>query len=102
MKTTRKRVEDAMKENREECRHMRGNGRIGERGGRNWEEERRMEKNPKTRWRMHREETDGQTRRRRKGMDHIGSRGETVIDYEERYFEEEKGRKRTEKERGGR
>jgi hypothetical protein len=35
MKTTRRRFEHAMKGNREE-RML--NGRIGERGGRNWEE----------------------------------------------------------------
>ncbi|KAJ3621436.1 hypothetical protein MTP99_003566 [Tenebrio molitor] len=42
MKTTRRRVEDAMKENREDCILLGGdfNGRIGERGARNWEEER--------------------------------------------------------------
>jgi hypothetical protein len=42
MKTTRRRVEDAMKENREDCILLGGdfNGEIGERGARNWEEER--------------------------------------------------------------
>jgi hypothetical protein len=42
MKTTRRRVEDVMKENREEFMLMGGdfNGRIGEREARNWEEER--------------------------------------------------------------
>jgi hypothetical protein len=41
MKTTRRRVEDAMKENREDCILLGGdfNGEIGERGARNWEEE---------------------------------------------------------------
>jgi hypothetical protein len=42
VKTTRRRVDDAVKENREEeCMLMGGdfNGRIGERGARNWEEE---------------------------------------------------------------
>jgi hypothetical protein len=41
MKTVRRRVEDAMKENKKECMLMGGNfnGRIGERGARNWEEE---------------------------------------------------------------
>jgi hypothetical protein len=38
-------------------------------------------------------------------MDHIGIKGETVIDYgivkEESCFEEEKGRESTEKRRGG-
>jgi hypothetical protein len=40
MKTTRRRVEDAMKENREDCILLRGdfNGRIGEKGARNWED----------------------------------------------------------------
>jgi hypothetical protein len=57
VKTTRRRVEDALKENREECMFTRGdfNGRIEERGARNWEEERGMGKeNPKTRWKMQR------------------------------------------------
>jgi hypothetical protein len=42
MKITRRRVEDAMKENREDRILLGGvfNGRIGERGARNWEEER--------------------------------------------------------------
>jgi hypothetical protein len=42
VKTTRRRVENGMKENREECMLMGGdfNGRIGERGARNWEEKR--------------------------------------------------------------
>jgi hypothetical protein len=46
MKTTRRRVEDAMKENREDCILLGGdfNGRMGERGERNWEE--------KTRWKL--------------------------------------------------
>jgi murein L,D-transpeptidase YafK len=48
MKTTRRCVEEAMKENREECMLRREDfkGRIGERGARNWEEE--------TRWRKQR------------------------------------------------
>jgi hypothetical protein len=39
MKTTRRRVEGATKENREDCILLGGdfNGRIGERGARNWE-----------------------------------------------------------------
>jgi hypothetical protein len=43
IKTTIRGVEDTIKENREECMLMRGdfNGRIGERGARSWEEERR-------------------------------------------------------------
>jgi hypothetical protein len=42
MKTTRRRVEDARKENKEKCILLGGdfNGRIGGRGTRNWEEER--------------------------------------------------------------
>jgi hypothetical protein len=55
MKTTRRRIEDAMKENREEFMLMGGdfNWRMGERRARIWEEERRLGKeNPKTRWRM--------------------------------------------------
>jgi hypothetical protein len=42
VKTTRRRVEDSMKENREEGMVMGGDfsGRIGERGARNWEERR--------------------------------------------------------------
>ncbi|KAJ3620091.1 hypothetical protein MTP99_004083 [Tenebrio molitor] len=42
MKTTRRRVEDAVKENREDCILLGRdfNGRIGERGARNYEEER--------------------------------------------------------------
>jgi hypothetical protein len=41
MRTTRRPVEDAMKENREDLILLGGdfNGRIGERGTRNWEEE---------------------------------------------------------------
>jgi hypothetical protein len=57
MKITRRRIEDAMKENREEFMLMGGdfNGRIGERGARNWEEEKGMAKeNPRIRWRMQR------------------------------------------------
>jgi hypothetical protein len=56
MKTRRRCVEEAMKKNREECMPRRGdfNGRIGERGARNWEEERMGKDNPKTRWRKQR------------------------------------------------
>jgi hypothetical protein len=57
MKTTRRRIEDAIKKSREEFMLMAGdfNGRIGERGARNWEGEKGMAKeNPKTRWRMQR------------------------------------------------
>jgi hypothetical protein len=55
VKTARRHVEDAMKENGEECIIMGGDfyGRIGEREPINWEEERGMGKeNPKTRWKM--------------------------------------------------
>jgi hypothetical protein len=40
MKITRRGVEDTIKKNREECMLMGGdfNGRIGERGARNWKE----------------------------------------------------------------
>jgi hypothetical protein len=43
VKTTRRHVQDAMKENRKECMFMGGdiNGRIGKRGVMSWEEERR-------------------------------------------------------------
>jgi hypothetical protein len=57
IKTTRKRVEDAMKENREDCIFLGRDfsGRIAERGTRNWEEERGMGKKiPKTRWKIQR------------------------------------------------
>jgi hypothetical protein len=71
--------------------------------------------NSKTRWKMQRgrdwwngsKKIDGRywRRRRRRAMDHIGIKGETVIDYgivkEESCFEEEKGRESTEKRRGG-
>jgi hypothetical protein len=44
-----------MKENRENCILLGGdfNGRIGEKGARNWKEEREKE-NQKTRWKMQR------------------------------------------------
>jgi hypothetical protein len=57
MKTTKRCVEAAMKENTRNCILFGGNfnGRIRERGERNWEEERGMGKeNPKTRWKMQR------------------------------------------------
>jgi hypothetical protein len=83
VKTTRRCVEDAMKENREECMLMGEdfNGRIGER---NWEEERGdwKRKSQKQGGKCRRDETYGmnprkwmgsvereQTRRRRRGMD---------------------------------
>jgi hypothetical protein len=57
--TTRRRVEDAMTENRKECilirRGLTSSGRIGERGAKNCEEDRGMEKeNPKARWKIQR------------------------------------------------
>jgi selenophosphate synthetase-related protein len=55
MKITRRRVEDAMKGKNKEDRIVLGgdfNGRIGERGPRNGDKERR--ENPKTRWKMQR------------------------------------------------
>jgi hypothetical protein len=55
MKTTRRDVEDRMKENREECMLMGRdfNERIGERGARTWEEMRGDGKRkPKTMWKM--------------------------------------------------
>jgi hypothetical protein len=67
--------------------------------------------NSKTRWKMQRgrdwwngsKKMDGRYSTR--AMDHIGIKGETVMDYgivnEELCFEEEKGRERTEKKRGG-
>jgi hypothetical protein len=56
MKTTRRRVEDAMKENRENRIFLGGdlNGKIGERGARNWEEGGMGKENPKTRWKRQR------------------------------------------------
>ncbi|KAH0807642.1 hypothetical protein GEV33_015148 [Tenebrio molitor] len=68
MKTTRRRVEDAMKENRED-RILSGgdfNWRIGERGARNWEEERGGWENKIQRQggKFRGEETDGMDRRK--------------------------------------
>jgi hypothetical protein len=56
MRTITRRVENIMKD-RTECMLVGGdfNGRIGERGARNWEEEKRMEKEKqKTKWKTHR------------------------------------------------
>jgi hypothetical protein len=68
MKTTRRLVEDAMKENREDCILLGGdfNGRIGERGARNWEEEREDGKRKSQRQggKCSGEETDGMDRRK--------------------------------------
>jgi hypothetical protein len=49
MKTTRRRVEDAMKENKEDCILLGGdfNGNIGESEGKNWEENREEGKKSK-------------------------------------------------------
>jgi hypothetical protein len=63
MKTTRRRVEDAMKENRED-RILLGrdfNWRIGEKGAKNWEEQRG---NGKRKSKGREEETDEMDRRR--------------------------------------
>jgi hypothetical protein len=57
VKTTRRRVEDAMKENKEDCILLgeNFNGRIGEREAKTWEENGGgWGKNPKTRWKMQR------------------------------------------------
>jgi hypothetical protein len=55
------------------------NGRIEERGARNWEEERGMGKeNPKTRWEVLNRNKQGDEEGK---WTYVGSRGETVIDY---------------------
>jgi hypothetical protein len=98
MKTTRRLVEDAMKENREDCILLGGdfNGRIGERGARNWEEERedgkrkskdKVENAAGKRLMEWIEENGWEVLNRNKQGNEeeewtcIGSRGETVIDY---------------------
>jgi exonuclease III len=100
VKTTRRGIEDVMKENREEYMLMGGdfNGRIGERGAGNWEEERRWEKknqrqtkdkeNAEERKLIERIEENGwevlnrnKQRDEEGGWTYVGSRGETVIDY---------------------
>jgi hypothetical protein len=98
MKTTRRRVEDAMKENREECMLMGRdfNGRIGESGAINWEEERgdgkrkskdKVENEEGKRLMEWIEENWWDTLNRNKqgdeqrGWTYVGSMGETVIDY---------------------
>jgi hypothetical protein len=67
MKTTRRRVEDAMKENRED-RILLGrdfNWRIGEKGAKNWEEQRgNGKRKSKGKLENEKEETDGMDRRR--------------------------------------
>jgi endonuclease/exonuclease/phosphatase (EEP) superfamily protein YafD len=62
MKTTRRRVKDAMKENKEESILLGGdfNGRIGERRARNWEEKKIQRQGGKGRV----EETHGMDRRK--------------------------------------
>jgi hypothetical protein len=98
VKTTRRHVQDAMKENRKECMFMGGdiNGRIGKRGVMSWEEERRdgktksknkvenaegkrlMEWIEENRW----EVLNGTERGDEEGeWTYLGSRRETVIDY---------------------
>jgi hypothetical protein len=57
MRITTGRVENTMKMDREECMLVGGdfNGRIGERGARNWEERRGMGKEKqKTKWKTQR------------------------------------------------
>jgi hypothetical protein len=95
---TRRRVEDARKENRENCMLLGGNfnGRVGERGTRNWEEKRENGKrkskdkmeNAKRKRLMERIEENGwEVLNANKQGDeegewtYIGSRGETLIDY---------------------
>jgi hypothetical protein len=96
MKTTRRRVEDAMEENREECMLMGGgdfNGRIGERGAeegredgkrkskdkvKNAEGKRLMEWIEENGW----EVLNGNKQRDEEGeWTYFGNREETVIDY---------------------
>jgi hypothetical protein len=80
MKTTRRRVEDAMKENRED-RILSGgdfNWRIGERGARNWEEERGgwEKKIQRQGGKCRGEETDGMDRRKwMRGIEREQTRG---------------------------
>jgi hypothetical protein len=98
MKTTRRRVEDAMKENREDRILLRGdfNGSIGEREAWNWEEERGDGKRKSTdkvenaegKWLMEWIEENGwEVLNGNKQGDeeeewtYIGNRRETVIDY---------------------
>jgi hypothetical protein len=58
MKTTIRGAKDTIRRNKEDCMLLGGdfNGRIRERGARNWEEKRRgmVKENPKTRWRIQR------------------------------------------------
>jgi hypothetical protein len=89
MKTTRRRVEDAMKENRED-RILLGrdfNWRIGEKGAKNWEEQRGNGKR-KSKGKLENAERKrrwmGSVIGNKQGDEegkwtYIGSRGETVI-----------------------
>ncbi|KAJ3617672.1 hypothetical protein MTP99_006769 [Tenebrio molitor] len=97
MRTTTRRVENTMKKDREECMLVGGNfnGRIGERGARNWEEkgdEKRKTKDKVENAEGKRlmewiEENGWEVLNGNKQGDeeweitYVGSRGETVIDY---------------------
>jgi hypothetical protein len=97
MRTTTRRVENTMKKDREECMLVGGNfnGRIGERGGRNWEEKgdgkrktkdkvenaegkRLMEWIEENGWEVLNGNKQGDEEWE---ITYVGSRGETVIDY---------------------
>jgi hypothetical protein len=98
MRKTTRRVENTMKMDREECMLLGGdfNGRIGERGARNWEEE-RGDGRRKTKDKVENAEgkrliewieengwevLNGNKRGDEEGeVTYVGSRGETVIDY---------------------
>jgi hypothetical protein len=98
MRKTTRRVENTMKMDREECMLLGGdfNGRIGERGARNWEEEKGDGKR-KTKDKAENAEgkrliewieengwevLNGNKRGDEEGeVTYVGSRGETVIDY---------------------
>jgi endonuclease/exonuclease/phosphatase family metal-dependent hydrolase len=97
MRTTTRRVENTVKKDREECMLVGGdfNGRIGERGARNWEEEKgdgkiktkdkventegkRLEWIEENGW----EVLNGNKQGDEEGeLTYVGSRGETVINY---------------------
>jgi hypothetical protein len=98
MRKTTRRVENTMKMDREECMLLGGdfNGRIGERGARNWEEE-KGDGRRKTKDKVENAEgkrliewieengwevLNGNKRGDEEGeVTYVGSRGETVIDY---------------------
>ncbi|KAH0814053.1 hypothetical protein GEV33_008739 [Tenebrio molitor] len=98
MRKTTRRVENTMKMDREECMLLGGdfNGRIGERGARNWEEE-KEDGRRKTKDKVENAEgkrliewieengwevLNGNKRGDEEGeVTYVGSRGETVIDY---------------------